>query len=67
LRSIALRFDDQDTLRRESILWRLQPPSFESLRQTGRTNIKAQMNGARHLVHMLSARALCANGRELDL
>ncbi len=67
LRAMLLRLDDDDTIARDTAVGEHKQPRLDVLRQRRRTDIEAQMNRARNLVDVLTARALRAHGRQFDL
>jgi hypothetical protein len=63
-----LRLDDQHAVKADAVVAQGQQPLLVLLAQdAGGTDVKAQMDGAGHLVDILATRALRADGPKLDL
>src|SRR5260221_4901542 len=67
LAAIALRLDDDHTLGGDAPVAARQQRQPDGFRQRRSENVKAQMDGRRHLVDVLASSALCADRGPLDI
>jgi len=67
LTSMLLRFNDHHTALGDAVIAQIEKPVFQCHWQAGGMNVKVQLNGAGHLVHILTARPLRPDGRQHNL
>src|SRR3989339_1017791 len=67
LGTVLLRLEHQYAVLVDTAVMQRQQPRLDIVRQTRRSDVKAQMDGAGHLVDVLAARALGPNGTERHL
>jgi hypothetical protein len=67
LAAVLLRFDHQHALCGDAPVGQRQQAGLDVVMQGRRRDVKAQVDGAGHLVHVLPARTLGADGRDLVL
>jgi hypothetical protein len=67
LTPVALCLDDDYSLRGDPLITQRKEPPFDVVSQRRRSDIEAQVDGARHLVDILTAGALRADGGPFQL
>ena len=67
LAAVFLRLDHHHPRLCDAVIAQIEKPFFQIQGQAGSPNVKAQLNGAGHLVHILATGPLRPNGCELKL
>jgi Mrp family chromosome partitioning ATPase len=67
LAAVPLRLDDDDAVAADALIAMRQELRLHGFGQVRRADVEAQVHGARHLVDVLAAGALCANRRPFEV
>ncbi len=63
---MPLRFDNDRPISRDAMIFQIQQPFFDEIWKGGGIDFETQVNGARNLVDILTARSLSPNGMEFN-